>query len=181
MQKVSKQSLAMIALSILLAISIALTFTFAALSAEKEATGTISFDKAYGLTLNTNANSYTFTVRFKSDDQTTAIAQAVGNGKDWNDATIGIAATSSACNIKVTIEFIVEGDEANETGVKNALAKYIVVPSTPISDVDVGGTKNLNKIITFGELSLESVDFATLTNTTASKMTANVKFTAVAK
>ena len=43
MQKVSKQSLAMLALSILLAISIALTFTFAALNASKTATGTITF------------------------------------------------------------------------------------------------------------------------------------------
>ena len=42
MQKVSKQSLAMLALSILLAISIALTFTFAA-AAPKTATGTITF------------------------------------------------------------------------------------------------------------------------------------------
>ncbi len=43
MQKVSKQSLAMIALSILLAISIALTFTFAALSGKSTAKGTITF------------------------------------------------------------------------------------------------------------------------------------------
>ena len=43
MQKVSKQSLAMLALSILLAISIALTFTFAVLQDEKTATGTITF------------------------------------------------------------------------------------------------------------------------------------------
>jgi len=43
MQKVSKQSLAMLALSILLAISIALTFTFAALTDSKKATGTITF------------------------------------------------------------------------------------------------------------------------------------------
>ena len=43
MQKVSKQSLAMLALSILLAISIALTFTFAGLADSKTATGTIQF------------------------------------------------------------------------------------------------------------------------------------------
>ena len=49
MQKVSKQSLAMLALSILLAISIALTFTFAALSATKTATGTITFGNGFTL------------------------------------------------------------------------------------------------------------------------------------
>ena len=44
MQKqVSKQSLAVLALSILLAISMALTATFAAFTAEKTATGTITF------------------------------------------------------------------------------------------------------------------------------------------
>jgi len=47
MQKqVSKQSLAVLALSILLAISMALTATFAAFSATKSATGTISFTSA---------------------------------------------------------------------------------------------------------------------------------------
>ena len=52
MQKVSKQSLAMIALSILLAISIALTFTFALANNVKTATGTITFsgDKYVSLT-----------------------------------------------------------------------------------------------------------------------------------
>ena len=43
MQKVSKQSLAMLALSILLAISIALTFTFAAMQDSKKAQGSITF------------------------------------------------------------------------------------------------------------------------------------------
>ena len=50
MQKVSKQSLAMIALSILLAISIALTFTFAGLSATETATGTITFSAGGSVT-----------------------------------------------------------------------------------------------------------------------------------
>ena len=51
MQKVSKQSLAMIALSILLAISIALTFTFAALQVKKTATGTITFSGNYAISM----------------------------------------------------------------------------------------------------------------------------------
>ena len=51
MQKVSKQSLAMIAHSILLAISIALTFTFAALTTKKTATGTITFTGKYSITM----------------------------------------------------------------------------------------------------------------------------------
>ena len=49
MQKVSKQSLAMIALSILLAISIALTVTFAATQVSKKATGSITFTGNYSI------------------------------------------------------------------------------------------------------------------------------------
>ena len=56
MQKVSKQSLAMIALSILLAISIALTFTFAALSDTKKATGTITFSGGGSVVWNTSSS-----------------------------------------------------------------------------------------------------------------------------
>ena len=184
MQKVSKQSLAMIALSILLAISIALTFTFAALSASKTATGTITFNKAYGLTLNSNADTYTFKVNFTSNDQTNAVAVATKGDSEtteWNDATIGIASTSSACNIQVRIEFNVTGDDAGAEAIKTALAKYIEVPAEAISDVEVGGTKKLNTIINFKQLSLENADFATLTNTSATAMTATVTFTAVSK
>ena len=56
MQKVSKQSLAMIALSILLAISIALTFTFAALQGSKKATGTITFSEGGSVTWATTSD-----------------------------------------------------------------------------------------------------------------------------
>ena len=64
MQKVSKQSLAMLALSILLAISIALTFTFAALSDSKTATGTVTFSKGFTLTSTgfSGSGSDTFTI-----------------------------------------------------------------------------------------------------------------------
>ena len=73
MQKVSKQSLAMIALSILLAISIALTFTFAVLSDKQGAVGTITFSEGFTLTAGTGltesdtaengySHAYTFTI-----------------------------------------------------------------------------------------------------------------------
>ena len=70
MQKVSKQSLAMLALSILLAISIALTFTFAALSSTKTATGTITFTGEMGLVFAgtdvADTNNLTFNIKFGS-------------------------------------------------------------------------------------------------------------------
>ena len=73
MQKVSKQSLAMIALSILLAISIALTFTFAVLSDKQGAVGTVTFSEGFTLTAGTGLTAqvsddggygatYTFTI-----------------------------------------------------------------------------------------------------------------------
>ena len=67
MQKVSKQSLAMIALSILLAISIALTFTFAALSASKTATGTITFSGNVTVTYNGDATASNGAIVFAPD------------------------------------------------------------------------------------------------------------------
>ena len=70
MQKVSKQSLAMLALSILLAISIALTLTFAALSQQKTATGTITFDGNVALELTGfegGPDSFTFTINNPTD------------------------------------------------------------------------------------------------------------------
>ena len=57
MQKVSKQSLAMLALSILLAISIALTFTFAALQDKKTATGIITFEGSASIAWNLNGSN----------------------------------------------------------------------------------------------------------------------------
>ena len=66
MQKVSKQSLAMIALSILLAISIALTFTFAVLSDKQGATGMITFNNGFTLTAGTGLTKGTDESGFSS-------------------------------------------------------------------------------------------------------------------
>ena len=75
MQKVSKQSLAMIALSILLAISIALTFTFALLTDSKTATGTIQFSGSGSLSWSgfkgmTEASSNNITFSLDESDYT---------------------------------------------------------------------------------------------------------------
>ena len=76
MQKVSKQSLAMLALSILLAISIALTFTFAALTAQqKTATGTITFNGTLAITMSGGAisadgSNYEITIEGVTTDAT---------------------------------------------------------------------------------------------------------------
>jgi len=77
MQKVSKQSLAMIALSILLAISIALTFTFAVLSDTRTATGTIEFSGNVGLVYDGVADSASITIAvvYDGDDYTAKVGE----------------------------------------------------------------------------------------------------------
>ena len=106
MQKVSKQSLAMIALSILLAISIALTFTFAALSDKKTATGTITFSGNVALEFTGDSidTSGTITIEAVTTDAT-AINTALSNAK------FQLAAASQAAYIKVTASVELNGSK----------------------------------------------------------------------
>ena len=96
MQKVSKQSLAMIALSILLAISIALTFTFAGLSANKTAKGTITFSGNLAITMGADfvKNSETDTYEF-------TLAESNGTVTLGNDLTIGVSGVNAYVKIVV--------------------------------------------------------------------------------
>ena len=97
MQKVSKQSLAMIALSILLAISIALTFTFAALTAEQnKATGTITFTGNLAIKMTgfegKGPTSYTFSVA--TTDGTIELGDTLTIGISGMDAYVQIAVSA---------------------------------------------------------------------------------------
>ena len=94
MQKVSKQSLAMLALSILLAISIALTFTFAGLTDQKTATGTITFNGNVAIELGS---------AFVSGTNLTIQADANGALTIPEEATIGLSASSVSAYLKVTV------------------------------------------------------------------------------
>ncbi len=105
MQKVSKQSLAMIALSILLAISIALTFTFAALSATKTATGTITLSGTVSVEWSYTGTGY---VTIDSDDD--ASINLTDKDFDFNlknnktVATLKNTVYSELSNLSVTIK-----------------------------------------------------------------------------
>ena len=104
MQKVSKQSLAMIALSILLAISIALTFTFAAAQDTKTATGTITFSGTGALLLDGFAGTGeagTFTITVSNG----SILNYLGteNKSSLSDLKFGLASTSAPAYVKVAI------------------------------------------------------------------------------
>ena len=110
MQKVSKQSLAMLALSILLAISIALTFTFAGLYDSKTAKGTITFSGSVGLIMQyngsnfvagdgTSGNPYTFEIAMAAED---ASAGKTKIESELAKVTFKLSDTSQAAYIKVT-------------------------------------------------------------------------------
>ena len=93
MQKVSKQSLAMLALSILLAISIALTFTFASLTAQKTASGEITFQGDVAITLGSAFSS----------DKLSITTTGSGLLSIPDTATIGLADGSVAAHMKITV------------------------------------------------------------------------------
>ena len=119
MQKVSKQSLAMIALSILLAISIALTVTFAAMQDSKTATGTITFTGGASVAWNlndantayANVSDGNLTITLDNDDfdfaDNSGTTKATLKGTVWTELqkiTLTITNTSStSLNYKVSL------------------------------------------------------------------------------
>ncbi len=109
MQKVSKQSLAMIALSILLAISIALTFTFAVAQSTKTAKGTITFSGTAALTLTgfgaqSAGNDGTFSISVTSAGATVTGAEGVNA---LSGMKFALAGNSAPAYVKVVLS--VEG------------------------------------------------------------------------
>ena len=149
MQKVSKQSLAMIALSILLAISIALTFTFAVAQSTKTAKGTITFsgDKYVSLT-----SSGTDAVIGSEGNATITFAQTDFILTQQADGTVKAESKSSALDkIKqVKINF------SNATGTKAAIA---------VTDT-TGGTGNIIKLTIVTPTTTEVAAGASVTNLT---------------
>ena len=124
MQKVSKQSLAMIALSILLAISIALTFTFAALSASKTATGTITFSGGVGLIYEgvTDAPNVSFTITYDGDGKVTV------GGLDT--VTLKMATTSKKADVNAVIKYYAGETEVTSGDALTALQKHVSLSAT---------------------------------------------------
>ena len=131
MQKVSKQSLAMIALSILLAISIALTVTFAAMQDSKTATGTITFTGGASVAWNlndantayANVSGGNLTITLDNDDfdfaDNSGITKATLKSAVWTELqkiTLTIKNTSStSLNYKVSLTSDGEGITENFT------------------------------------------------------------------
>ena len=139
MQKVSKQSLAMLALSILLAISIALTFTFAALGQSKTATGTIVFSGNYTITMTgvteetaSLDNNWEFEGTFNADGTITLPTTPTVKFTNVSaGATMyyAINITTSGSNAEhITVNYTTENGKANnstEASVSVALSSLI--------------------------------------------------------
>ena len=179
MQKVSKQSLAMLALSILLAISIALTFTFAAFSSSRTAEGTITFDGGIGLIYTgiTDNDSITFTIVFGAEGQ----PELKSGSTNLADIDLALANTSkSATTLTTSIEYLDDAATA-EGKVLTAMQALIekVEPKTGswnAGDTVVEGINTLMTITNIEELSAEQ--FNTLN--TAGELKVKLTFTATA-
>lgn len=167
MQKVSKQSLAMIALSILLAISIALTFTFAALNPTRTAKGTIIFSGGVGLIYDgvTDANSIDITISYDGTNYTAKVGE-----KNLSEVSIKLATTSVAATI---------GAELKNTGAQSTIIAKIV------SLTQISGTKKatdagtaLSTIININFNDLTATDIVALSEAAEVDRQFTVVFTA---
>ena len=171
MQKVSKQSLAMIALSILLAISIALTFTFAAIAGKTDkATGTITFSGASALLINNEESDYTFTITF--DGTGTPSVSTTG----FDTVAVSLAASSTTSNVAATFAINVIGDTAGT--LKTALEKYIKAADTMSWTGKKAGEEVVKVKDTFTMAQVtDAADLALLSSAT-NTMTVTVSFAA---
>ena len=144
MQKVSKQSLAMLALSILLAISIALTFTFAALADKKTATGTISFTGNVALLVGATGSEtgadYSFDIADATDENSVNTALA--------GVSFKLSDTSQAAYVRVTAEVQLNG---NTTGAVELSAKT------------ASGFTAAGLVQTYGDTNAEKMEVGTTT------------------
>ena len=120
MQKVSKQSLAMLALSILLAISIALTFTFAAASVSKTAQGTITFTGSYAVAWTGGTESegnITFTLAETCFDVTASGAKLNASlNETGKTALAAYSVTFTNATSKVAAYTVTEAQTSSDTG-----------------------------------------------------------------
>ena len=179
MQKVSKQSLAMIALSILLAISIALTFTFAALQDSKTATGTITFSGEVGITISSADSVVTV-----SQDGTAITISGITDSEKLNsalkDVKIAVSSNSVAAALKVTISDVTGTNAAvisewtRKTSEVTSNSNKVTVAGTGASATFTTEKLAANGYILLGDLVTAAVN---LSNIASDDTTANAQFT----
>ena len=171
MQKVSKQSLAMIALSILLAISIALTMTFAALSDSKQANGTITFSGNVALEMNctigspsgtgTTEDPYVFTYTPAGTLSQSETISAIN--AELAKVTFGLADGSNDAyiQVKATVTVTDKTDGSITAGNKSTATGFTVSGDTftTTAAVDTETTYNLSQFV-----EVTALNFSTLSD-----------------
>ena len=168
MQKVSKQSLAMIALSILLAISIALTFTFAVAQSTKTATGTITFSGVAALVLDGfagEADGGTFTITVSDGENLDYLGAE--NKKLLKDFKFGLTSASAPAYVKVAVSVdgkniaVGSSDKCVTATLKSnvdALGTAVNKEYTTEGKQPAGKTWTVDDLITFAADSTKYVD-----------------------
>ena len=183
MQKVSKQSLAMLALSILLAISIALTFTFAAASTTKTATGTITFNGEFGLIYdgltNNDVNDIAFTITFSAGAPT--IATSATSGGTLDGVALKMSSTSKTATVTAKIEFKNSAGVVSSGEDFTAISQYITIDNTSLGSFAAGKTvvADLGAFITVSQIA-NADDYAAIVDATDPIDEVVITFTATA-
>ena len=150
MQKVSKQSLAMIALSILLAISIALTFTFAALSATRTATGNITLSGDATVKWEQRGNELT-KYNVSDDSITINLTEADFVFNADGSASLNGTAKGEFANVTVTIKNTAASNLNYKISTTSTDAKMTVTSTTFKSTINKSSgeiKKKLSDIVT---------------------------------
>ena len=167
MQKqVSKQSLAMVALSILLAISIALTFTFAAFSTSKTVTSTVTFTApSLSITLELPTEHTHAVLDTESGNITVTLEQTDftidGNGimtiKEAVETEIAAISFSIVSTVANAYAYSISYSEVGLVG--SETTPLPLITSTPVSstsvedgDATTAVTGNLGDIIEFNSI-----------------------------
>ena len=169
MQKISRKSLAVATLSLLLVISMALTFTFAALVTTKKATGTITFTGGVGIVYTGIAD----TANLEFGIEIGSEGNPVLTGLD--SAQLSVATTSKkVLTLTPSIAYLDDEAPAADT-VLTALQKLIVLSGTEynagynagaviisdlktvftLNDVTTLSAEEFNAIINAGTLKVE--------------------------
>ncbi len=174
MQKVSKQSLAMIALSILLAISIALTMTFAALSANRTATGSITFSGNVSITYNDLAQDGTFNLQPNYGDSNFTIPDTGAEFKISGDknAYVRVTVTLTDASVVVKLKNLTIGSASDvvptEKTLNGTTTSATYTTTTAVNTSGAGVTFAIDDII-------ESITFASAGDLTDGQISVKVE------
>ena len=170
MQKTSKQGLAILALSILLAISFALTITFASFRVIESATGTVTFTGDVSVAWTDNGSGLTFVGTGDAGCSFTLNETHFQYDAEMSTATLNQTARDALAKIQVTFTnnsaltmawTVALDDETASQGLVVELADNLTGDVAAKSDEDVTHTLTLAQIIE--EITVTMQDFSSTT------------------